>query len=77
MFSLLTRIRTLALQIDLSVKLFEAIVKPVLLYGAEVWGCEDSAILERLQLKFYKYLLGLNKSTCSSMVYGELGVFPL
>ena len=42
-----------------------------------MWGCEDSAILERLQLKFYKYLLGLNKSTCSSMVYGELGVFPL
>ena len=50
------------------------IVKPVLLYGAEVWGSENCDILERLQLRFFKYVLSV---LSSMMVYGELGVVLL
>ena len=34
-------------------------------------------MLERVQLKFYKQILNLKKSTPSNMIYGELGVTPL
>ena len=34
-------------------------------------------ILERLQLRFFKYVLSVNKFTSSMMVYGELGAIPL
>ena len=49
----------------------------LILYGCEVWGFESSKILDKLQLKFCKYILKLNKSTCSNMIYGELGLIPI
>ena len=58
-------------------KLFNVIVKPVVLYGAEVWGSGNCDILERLQLRFFKYVLSVNKFTSSMMDYRELGVVPL
>ena len=48
-----------------------------MLYGAELWGSENCDILERLQLRFYKYVLSVSKFTSSMMVYGELGAVPL
>ena len=69
--------RNLSLPLDIMLKRFNVIVKPVVLYGAEVWGSENSDILERPQLRFFKYVLSVNKFTSSMMVYGELGVVPL
>ena len=79
MFSLLKKARNLAFTLDIMLKLFNVIVKPVVLYGAEVWDNEncDIGLLKRLQLRFYKYVLSVNKFTSSMMVYGELGVVPL
>ena len=51
--------------------------KPVVLYGAEVWGSENCDILGRLQLILFKYVLSVNKFTSSVMVYGELDAVPL
>ena len=54
-------------------KLFNVIVKPVVLYGAEVWGSKNCDILEDFSLDFINmfYLL-------SMMVYGKLqGAVPL
>jgi len=53
------------------------IVKPILLYGAEVWGYGNLEIVERVQLKFLKYVLNMKKSTPNYMVYGETGFLPL
>ena len=66
----------MSLPVDVAIKLFINLVKPVLL---EVWRCESYDILERLQLRFCKYMLSVNKYTCSNMmhVYRELGVTPL
>ena len=51
--------------------------KPVLLYGCEVWTPEGAEVIEKLHLRFCKHILSHNKSTCSNMVYGELGTTPL
>ena len=42
----------------------------LILYWSEVWGDEQCDILEKLQLRFCKYILAVNKFTCSNMVYG-------
>ena len=62
MFSLLKKTRNLSSPLDIMLKLFNVIVKPVVLYGAEVWGSENCDILERLQLRFLKYVLSVNNS---------------
>jgi hypothetical protein len=53
------------------------LVKPVLLYGCELWGYGNCDIIERVHLKFCKMLLHMKSSTPSFMVYGELGRYPL
>ena len=65
MFSLLRKSRQLQLPIDIQLQLFAVLVKPVLLYGCEVWAHEGTDILEKLHLRFCKYVLGVNKSTCT------------
>ena len=50
-------------------------MKPILLYGCEVWGFGNNEILERVQLKFCKLLLHLKTTNC--IVYGELGRYPV
>ena len=47
------------------------------MYGSEIWGSEGCEVIEKLHLRSLKYILGVNKTTCNNMVYGELGVFPL
>ena len=59
MFSLLKKARKMLLPLDILVKLFNTLVKSLLLYGAEIWGDENNDVLEKLQLRFYKYILGL------------------
>ena len=76
MFSLLRKSRRLQLSIDIQLHLFDVLVKPVLLYGCEVWAHKGTDILEKLHLRFCKYVC-VNKSTCTNMVYGELGATPL
>ncbi len=62
----------------LQCQLFDALVKPVLSYGCEVW----SNHIARKQLKvvhrtFLKSLLGVNSTTSSYVVLAEFGKFPL
>ncbi|MEW8546328.1 MAG: reverse transcriptase family protein [Candidatus Thiodiazotropha sp.] len=77
LFSLLKKIRCLNLPYDIQIDMFNKMIKPILLYGCEIWGVGNFDVLERIQLKFYKYIFNLKKSTPSYMVYGELGVTPL
>ena len=65
------------LPVDIMIHLFDTLVKPVLLYGSEIWAHEGTEILEKLHLRLCKYILLVNKTTCSNMVYGELGEYPL
>ena len=74
---LLKKIRTLSLPIDIQIDLFNKTVKPILLYGCELWGIGNIDIIERVQLKIYKQVLGLKQSTPSNMIYGELVITHL
>ena len=40
-FAVIRKIRKLGLQCDVQLKLFDAMIAPILLYGSEFWGCEN------------------------------------
>ena len=77
MYDVLRKGRHNNLSIKCHLDLFDKVVKPILLYGCELWGFENTDLIERVHLKFCKILLHLKESTPSYMVYGELGRYPL
>ena len=77
MFGLLQTARRQHLPIDVILDLFDKMVLPIIMYGCEIWGYENLALLEKLNLKAIKFILHLNKSTKTAMVYGESGRCPL
>ena len=58
-------------------KLFDSMVKPILLYGGEIWGVDYIEAVERVQIQFCKDFLGVRSSTNDCMVLGECGRLPL
>lgn len=52
MFSLLRKIRILNLPLEIQIQLFDKMIKPILLYGCEIWGFGNLELLESVQLKF-------------------------
>ena len=62
MFALLKRIKSLSLPPDIALKLLKTLVKPVVLYGAEVWGCEN--VENDLLFNIYT----LRKRICSILI---------
>lgn len=75
--SVLCKSRALNLELDVQVELFDKCILPVLSYGCEVWGCSSTAIVSRIQLKYYKYIFKLRKTTPTCMVLGETGRLPI
>jgi hypothetical protein len=59
-------------------QLFDALFKPVLSYGCELWVDEPATkSLEAIHRSFLKSLLGVNDITPSQIVLAEFGMFPL
>ncbi len=77
MFSLLQKGRKFELPLDLLCSLFDKLVSPVLLYGAEVWGHESLDLIERVQHKFLRLALRLNRCVPSELLLCETGRLPL
>ena len=71
----LGRVQTVSISCQLD--LFDKKVKPILLYACEVWGYGNNEMLERVQLTFCKLLFKSKATTPSSMIYGELGRYPM
>ena len=65
LFALLKKSKAVGLPFDIQIDLFDKTVKPILLYGAELWGYGSWDSLERIHLKFLKYLFNLKRSTPS------------
>ena len=64
----------------LFLKLFDSLVKPVLLYGCEIWGSFASnpkAKSEKFVNKFYRTLLGAAPNSSTAGIHAELGRYPL
>ena len=58
-------------------KLFDSMVKPILLYGGDIWGFEYTSEIEKVQIRFCKDFLGVGPSTNDSVALGECGRLPL
>ncbi|XP_053395382.1 uncharacterized protein LOC123523921 isoform X1 [Mercenaria mercenaria] len=54
-------------------ELFDKLILPILNYGSEIWGLNESMVLERVHLSFCKRLLGVKIQTQNNFIYGELG----
>ena len=62
---------------DLFFKLFDAQIRPILLYGSELWGLYKQVEIESVHLFALKKLLNVSPKTPNDMVYGETGRHPL
>lgn len=71
---MLKKIKDLDLPCNLQIDIFNKTIKPILLYGSEISGYGNCDIIERVHLKFLKYIFKLKKSTPSHMKYGESGI---
>ena len=71
-------------------KLFNACIQPILLYGADVWSMDyllknttkwESSLInflpEQVPIRYLKMVLGLHKSAVNIAVLSETGRFPL
>ena len=74
-------IRTLyslgSINVNIFFKLFDAQVKPMLLYASEIWGLTRFSVIESVHLFACKRILNVSRMTPNTMVYGELGRHPL
>ena len=64
----------------ISLKIFRALVEPILLYASDFWGMlklPQNNPIENLFMSFCKQLLGVGKQTTNMGVYLELGQIPL
>ena len=79
-YALKSKINFRHLKIETALKLFDAMIKPILLYGSEVWEPYldlspddwDKCDVEKCYTQFLKQLLGVNRSTTTILVRGEL-----
>ena len=62
-----------SLDTSLFFKLFDAQIKPMLLYASEVWGMLRLTAIETAHLFACKKLLCVNNKTPNHMVYGDSG----
>lgn len=82
--------------IKTSLHLYDHLIKPIVLYGSEIWGifktssaaCMKTStfilndiyknnIADRSQVKYLKYILGVNKYSSNLAVLSETGRFPM
>ena len=73
-YSLITRIKQLNLTFETSIELIERLIIPVLLYGSEIWGYENSKQLQTMFNIVMRKFLKLHKTTPMCMINGELGL---
>lgn len=57
--------------------MFDKMILPILLYGADIWGFKYSEKIEQVQVKFCKRLLGLTSVASNEAALGEVGRYPL
>ena len=60
--------KQLSMLIDIQLNLIDSMIVSILLYGSELWCCENTDIINQFQLYFRKMLLGLKQSTHYIMI---------
>ena len=68
------------LHVITTIFLFNALIKPILLYSADFWGClklPKNNPIENVHIRFCKDLLGVQRQTTNIGVLLELGEIPI
>ena len=67
------------ISITTMLQVFETTIKPILLYGSEIWGYQSKIDnkIERVQTMFGKHILGVHRKSTNAAVLGELGIRTL
>jgi len=65
--------RFVNISLDHVFELFDKLIKPILLYGSEIWGVVKRPSIERVHTLFIKSCLGVKVFTQNDFVYCELG----
>ena len=63
-----------------TISLFDSLVKPILLYSSDFWGClhiPKNNPIENMYMTFCKALLGVQKQTSNIGTLLELGAVPI
>lgn len=76
-YNLLSLFDRVVMDVKTKMSLFDSMVLPILLYGAEIWGVYNIKNIDNLHAKFCKYILGVKSQTPNYAVFGELGRIPL
>ena len=84
-FALNNKIKLSKLPTKLAIKIFNAQIKPILLYGSEVWApyhnynydTWDTCETEKCHTQFLKRILGCDVHSPNLMIRSELGITPL
>ena len=85
LYALRSKVDINKLPIPIATKLFDALIKPILLYASEVWepfvknspDDWDKNEIEKTYTQFLKQILGVNRTTTTAMVRGELNKYSL
>ena len=89
MFKLMKTFKCHRPDFNTCIHLFDHLIKPILTYGAEIWGPTTlkgkgidfkkfiQSLFEKCHQKFLRYALGVNKRVPLIGLYGETGRFPL
>ncbi|CAG5093186.1 Similar to LINE-1 reverse transcriptase homolog (Nycticebus coucang) [Cotesia congregata] len=59
------------------VKIFNSLVAPTMLYGAEIWGLDYLELIDKTQTDYYKKILQLPRNTPGYMIRLETGITHL
>ena len=65
--------------LELFIKIFDAQIQPIVLYGSELWGLDTNAVLhcESVHLLGLKKYLGVEMRTPNDLVYGDTSRYPM
>jgi hypothetical protein len=88
MYKLTSTLKKLQPSYTTGMHLFDRLVKPVMMYGADICGFKltkfksiynemKKYVMEKCHLKYCRYVLGVNKRAPIIGLYGETGRFPM
>ena len=79
LFGILHRLRSITpVPPKVMFELFNTVVKPILIYGSDVCGCNrnGTSMVDKVMLRFCRCVLNVKATTSNIIVYGECGMLP-
>ena len=78
-FVMFKRLKNLGiLPVKIMIYLFQSLIRPILVYGSDVWGVNSNATkaMDKVFLWYARTILKVKSNTCNVITLGECGVIP-